>query len=150
MQGRNMVIFFMAGLVGAWLATAIAGELPSPTSKPLSSIIKGVEDQKLGSITEAEFDDGLWEIKVCQEQGCLKLYLNPETGQEQRRRPTHFEETPPANSLALSIIMQSIEARGQGTITEVEFDDGFWEVKLRKDRQKIKLVVDPMTGDTRP
>lgn len=142
-------IILMFGLFHFPLTAALAGEIPPPGSKPLSLILKSVEERKLGSIAEAEFDDGLWEAKVCGAAGCQKLYLDPRTGDEKRRRKTDSDEIPPADSMPISTIIQSIEARGMGTVTEVDFDDGLWEVELRKDRQKIKLVVDPMTGETR-
>lgn len=101
------------------------------------------------SITEAEFDDSLWVVKVCTAAACQKLYNDPKSGAEVRRRKTVSDEIPPANVLALSKIIQSVEARELGIIAEVEFDDGFWEVELRNEDQKIRLVVDPRTGETR-
>jgi hypothetical protein len=133
------------------LSAALAGERPPTGSKPLSSILKSVEDQKIGSIAQAEFDDGSWKITVCGAAACQKLYLDPRSGKQKRRRKTDAEATPPANAIALSATLQSIEAREPGAVvTEVEFDDGFWEIELRKGRQKIKLLADPMTGQTSP
>jgi hypothetical protein len=128
---------------------ASAGDIPPPGSRPLSSILSAVEAQKLGSISEAEFDDGRWEVKVCQAGACQKLYIDPRTGKETRRRKTDSDDVPPPNAIPLSKIVQSVEARGLGIITEVEFDDGYWEVELRKDGRKIKLVLDPLTGEAR-
>lgn len=148
-SNRILAILSLSGLLLAPLAVAVADELPPPNAKPLSAILKSVESQKLGSISEAEFDDGLWEVKVCAAQACQQLYLDPRTGEEKRRRKTHSDEMPPANSMPISTIIQSVEARGQGTITEIEFDLGSWEVKLRKDKRKIKLVINPMNGEIR-
>jgi hypothetical protein len=128
---------------------SLASEIPPPDSKPLSLILKSVEEQKIGSITEAEFDDGLWEIRVCGAAACEKLYLDPRTSNEKRRRKTDSDEMPPANAMPISTVIQLIEARGMGTITAVEFDHASWEVELRKDRQKIRLLADPMTGETK-
>ncbi|OOP57860.1 MAG: hypothetical protein AYP45_01050 [Candidatus Brocadia carolinensis] len=64
-----------------------------------------------------------------------------------RRRNTVFDEILPAKVLALSTIIQSVEARELWIITEVEFDTGFWEVEIRKDGQKIKLAIDPRNGE---
>jgi hypothetical protein len=33
--------------------------------------------------------------------------------------------------------------------TEIEFDDGSWEVEVRKDGKKLKLDIDPKTGKSR-
>lgn len=40
---------------------------------------------------------------------------------------------PSANAKPLSTIVQAIETRETGTITEVDCDHGFWEVELRRD-----------------
>lgn len=143
---------FLSGLclLLATISIAGAGDLPPPGSKPLSAILKSVEGQDLGVITSAEFDDGWWEVKVCKGPACHKLYIDPESGEEKRRREAGSDnELPPANAKPLSAIAQSIEDSKAGVITEVEFDDGFWEVELRNDGRKSKLDIDPRTGETR-
>ncbi len=142
-------IFLVFGLLLSSIAIVQADERPPPNSKPLSLILKSVEEQESGSISEAEFDDGLWEVKVCATDGCQKLYINPKSGKEKRRKRTGSDEIPPANAMALSTIIQSVEARKLGTITDVEFDDGFWDVELLKRGHEIELVIDPMTGEDR-
>ena len=142
-------ILLVFGLLLAPLSVAGAGDFPSPGSKPLSAILKSVEEQRLGVITEAEFDDGLWEVKICDVGACQKLYIDPRSGEEKRRRNTYPDKMPPANAMPLSTIVQSVEARESGVITEVDFDDGFWEVELHKDGRKSKLAIDPRSGETR-
>lgn len=137
------------GLLLTPLSVAWAGDVPPSGSKPLSEILKAVEQQKLGVISEAEFDDGLWEVKVCDAGACQKLHIDPRSGMEKRRRKTDSDDIAPTGAMPLSAIVQSVEARGLGIITEVEFDDGYWEVELRKDGRKIKLALDPRTGATR-
>ena len=57
-------------------------ETPPPNAKPLSTIIKTVEDRKYGTITEVEFDDGKWEIEVHQAGGKEKeIYVDAISGQ---------------------------------------------------------------------
>lgn len=127
-----------------------AGELPPPGSKPFSAILKSIEGQELGVITSAEFDDGWWEVKVYKGRDCFDLYIDPKSGEEKRREPVLAgNELPPANVKTLSSIIQSLEGRKPGVIMGVEFDDGFWEVKLHKDGREIKLDIDPRTGETR-
>lgn len=121
----------------------------SPGSKPLSAILRSVEERGLGSITEADFDDGLWEVTVCTAAACQKLYLDPRTGEEVRRRNTDLAAAPPAGALPLSTIVQSVEALGLGVIEEVEFEHGAWEFELHKDGREIELVADPLTGQIR-
>lgn len=149
---RNTHVFTILsafGLLLAPLSGAGADELPPPNSKPLSAILKSVEDRRLGSISEVEFDDGLWEVKVCDAKACQELYLDPQTGEERRRTKEDSDEMPLANAMPISAIIQSVEARGLGVVTEVDFDKGSWKVELRKDGQEIKLYIDPMTGETR-
>lgn len=129
------------------IPTVHGDDIPPPDSRPLSSILQSVEARQQGTITEAEFDDRMWEVKVCGRRDCQKLYLSPYSADEVRRKWTRSDEIPPQGSIPLSAIVRSVEAQGLGTITEVEFDNGVWEVKLRKHRQKIKLAVDPITGN---
>lgn len=150
MKTKNIrPILLVVGLLLAPLSVAWAGELPPPNSKQLSEVLDSVEQQKMGVITEAEFDDGMWEVKVCDAGVCQKLYITPKSGEEKRRRTTNSYEMPPVNAMPLATIIKSVEARGLGPITEVEFDDGFWEVKMYKEGRKSRLFIDPYTGKTR-
>jgi hypothetical protein len=142
-------ILLVFGLLLAPLSVTVAGDLPSPGSRPLSAILKSVEEQRLGAITEAEFEDDLWEVKICDVGACHKLYIDARSGEEKRRRRAFPAEIPPANAMLLSTIVESVEARELGVITEVDFDDGFWEVVLRKDGRKTKLAIDPRNGEAR-
>ncbi|MDW7774044.1 MAG: PepSY domain-containing protein [Desulfobulbaceae bacterium] len=139
-------VLLASGLFFILPATAGTSELPPPDSKSLSAILQALEAQKSGVITEAEFDDGLLEVKVCDAGDCRKLYIDPISGEEKRRKKTGSEETPPANAIPLSTIVESVESRGLGIITEVEFEKGFWEIELRNGR-KIELNIDPVTGE---
>ncbi len=134
------------GLLAMLAVSASAVELPPADGASLSTILKSVEGQHLGAIAEAEFDDGLWEIKACQTIGCDKLYVNPSTGKKVRRRKVGPEALPPANAMALSAIIQHVEASQPGRVTEVEFDNGHWEVELRNGIHKTKLLLNPTTG----
>jgi hypothetical protein len=44
-------------------------EQPPPNAKPLSTVIKSLEDHGMKTITEASFDDGKWKIEVHQGGG---------------------------------------------------------------------------------
>ncbi|OPY64242.1 MAG: hypothetical protein A4E57_03613 [Syntrophorhabdaceae bacterium PtaU1.Bin034] len=126
-----------------------ADDVPPQGGKPLSAILKSVEALQLGTVTTAEFDDGVWEIKVCKgKEGCVELYIDPVSGEEKRRKTDDLEEeVPPANARPLSSVIQSLEKRGLRVITEVEFDDNVWEVKVREGRRQVKLYIDPVTGE---
>jgi hypothetical protein len=143
------MLFVLGLLVGGSLPPAAAGEVPPTGSTSLAAVLKSVEEQKAGVVTKAEFDDGMWEVRVCEIGACQKVYLDPRSGEVKRRRKTEADEMPPAGAMPLSTIVQSVEARGLGSITEVEFDTGFWEVELHRDGRRTKLVIDPRTGDAR-
>lgn len=129
---------------------AMADEMPPPGSKPLSAVLKSVEKDKSGLVTEAEFDDQRWEIKICRAGDCQKLYIDPVTGTESRRRKTApDDDLPPADAVPLSAVVQSIEDRNLGVVTEAEFDDGLWEIKVRKNGRKTKFHIEPTTGNMR-
>ncbi len=143
------LIVWVFGLLLPALSVVGASELPPLDSKPLSVILKSVEEQKLGVIREAEFDHGLWEVKVCDSGPCQKLCIDPISGKEKGRRKSDIGEIPPANATPISMIVQSIEARRLGVIEEVEFDHGSWEIELHKRGRENKLYADPKTGEIR-
>jgi hypothetical protein len=81
----------ITGLIGLSMGTAHAGwfsdERPPAGTKPLSEIIRALEDQGLGGITEVEFDDGVWKIEVHQPDGKeLDIRVDPMSGQIQSRK----------------------------------------------------------------
>jgi hypothetical protein len=57
------------------------------------------------------------------------------------------DETPPVNAKPLSAILQTVEDRGYKTITEVEFEDGRWEIEVHQAGGKeIEIHVDALSG----
>ena len=141
----------IASICSLLLAPLAATAAPSdaPAAKPLSTILGSVEQRKIGSISEAEWDDGLWEVKVCTSRtSCRELYIDPWTGTTIRDRRSGPGEIRPANAMAISKIVASIESSHSGMIRELEFDDGFWEIALRDGLRRTSLMVDPMTGKT--
>lgn len=61
------------------------------------------------------------------------------------------DEAPPPNAKPLSAIIQAVEARRYGTITEVAFDDGKWEIEVHQAGGKEKEIhVDAVTGQIAP
>ncbi len=60
----------IAGLVtSAARADMFKDELPPANAKPLSEIIRTVENQGYKVISEVEFDDGVWKIEAHQPDG---------------------------------------------------------------------------------
>ena len=149
MTGTTMLLG--AGLLLMATGTAEARSAAPPDSMPLSQIIKNVEGRNVGVITDIEFDDGLWEVDVHQDTAETTLYLDPATGQAKRQERGRDveDELPPRDGKPLSELIKSIEDQKAGVITDVEFDDGFWEVTVRKDGKKVKMDIDPKTGERR-
>jgi hypothetical protein len=72
--------------VGAAAAGWFSDERPPAGAKPLSEIIRAVEDQGLGVITEVEFEDGVWKIEIHKPDGGeVDLRIDPMSGQAQGR-----------------------------------------------------------------
>jgi hypothetical protein len=130
-------LYLAAILSAAFLFVAFTGgfaqadELPPQGSQPLSKILQSVEKKDLGRISEAEFDHGLWEVKVCKEHACEKLYIKPQNGHVVRRKNKGPDDIPPEGATPVSKIVKSIEAHQLGTITELEFEHGMWNVDLK-------------------
>lgn len=143
--------WWSAGIVLALAASAAAGgELPPSDGKPLSELVKSLEDAGVGVITSIEFDDGVWEVQTHKDGKWVELHVDPRTGEIKRRQPDEpSDDMPPADGKALSTILKDLEGEKPGVITSVEFDDGYWEVKVRQGDRKIKIDIDPRTGKRR-
>jgi len=89
MQMRFGLAIAVCGLAASGLvarADWFRDETPPSNGKPLSAIIKAVEDRNYGTITEAEFDDGKWEIEVHQAGGReIEIYVDAVSGQISRQ-----------------------------------------------------------------
>jgi Peptidase propeptide and YPEB domain len=81
--------FVIASVIMAFAFTARAAhadwfsdELPPANAKPLSQIIKAIEDKGFKTITEVDFDDGVWKIEAHQVDGKeITLKVDPMTGE---------------------------------------------------------------------
>jgi len=143
-------MLFGAGLLLMTLAAAQAGGLPPRDAKPLSQIIRSVEDQQAGVITEAAFDDGFWEVEAHEGAKETTLYLDPTTGEVTRQQAAAEPHAalPPKGGKPLSEIVKSVEDRQAGAITGIAFEDGFWEVTIRAGAKKTQMDIDPKSGRT--
>jgi len=62
-------------------------EQPPAGAKPLSEIIKALEDQGMTTITEVEFDGGVWKIEVHMPDGKeVDLRVDPVSGEIRGRK----------------------------------------------------------------
>lgn len=79
----------LALVIGVLIATTFSAradlfgdETPPANAKPLSNIIKLVEDHGYKTITEVEFEDGKWRIEAHQANGKeINLAVDAVTGQ---------------------------------------------------------------------
>ncbi len=140
-------LFAFSSLALLWTACAAASAQPG--DKPLSDILKPVEAH--GTAISADLKRNRWEVMVCQRRGvCTEFYLDRATGEELRReREVDLAPFPPQGAKPLSAIAASLEQRGLGGITEVEFDErGQWDVEVRTAQsQRLKMRVDPMSAE---
>jgi hypothetical protein len=82
MRRLGAVIMLGMGLPGAAQAGWFSDELPPANAKPLSVIVKAVEDEGIKTITDIEFEDGVWSIEAHQVDGKeITLKVNPVTGE---------------------------------------------------------------------
>jgi hypothetical protein len=157
MTRRQLTIWVLAAIAvlaaGAVLGIPVtrAIELPPSGSQPLTVILESVERQNLGTIRSVEYEwwnlKGYWQISICKET-CLKVYINPRSGKERRRESDDSDHPlPPTGAKGLGLIAKSLEDRKLGVITEIEFKHGDWEVQIRQDGKKLKLNVNPATGE---
>jgi hypothetical protein len=57
-------------------------EAPPANAKPLSEIVRSLEDQGYKDVERVKFDDNVWVIEVRQAGGKeVKLHVNPVSGQ---------------------------------------------------------------------
>ena len=76
------VVVALAGAPGIAQAGWFSDEMPPANAKPLSEIIKAIEDKGLKTITDIEFEDEVWNIEAHQIDGKeIKLKVNPITGE---------------------------------------------------------------------
>ena len=79
---RVVVLIAVLGTPGVVQAGWFSDELPPVNAKPLSEIVKAVEEKGFKIITEIEFEDGVWKIEAHQTDGKeIKLKVNPITGE---------------------------------------------------------------------
>lgn len=127
------VTFFLA----AYLITtpALAHKLPPATALPLANILTQAVALNLGQPVEVEYDDRRWQIILCTSNACQKVELDPNSGQELRRKTSDdLERLPPAGSESLLNLVTRLESQldvaTSGRITSVELDDGYWQVQI--------------------
>jgi hypothetical protein len=79
--GATLLIVALAGATNMAYAGWFSDELPPANAKPLSEIIKAVEEKGYKTITDVEFDDGAWKIEVHQQDSNeVQIKVDPVSG----------------------------------------------------------------------
>ncbi len=140
-------VLFVVGFLFFVVFGVQAGEFPPQGSKPLSQILVSAKKVAPGVVTQAEFDDGVWKVEVCEAKACKELYLDPVSARVRHQaNATAEEDVPPPKGLSLATIVKGVERSGLGMVTDAEFDDGVWKIKLNKGGQEREIEVDAETG----
>jgi hypothetical protein len=76
------LVLALAGAPGTAQAGWFSDEMPPANAKPLSEIVKAIEDKGLKTITEIEFEDQVWNTEAHQIDGKeIRPKVNPVTGE---------------------------------------------------------------------
>jgi undecaprenyl-diphosphatase len=133
------ILFISATVLVGGLATRML-DVPPRGGHSVGSILLSVEQQGLGIIHSAEYErdwwrmSGVWEVTACKDR-CMELHIDPMTGLELRRKAEKLkDELPSPNAQSPSAIARSFEVSNAGVITEIEFEDGAWEITYRESR----------------
>lgn len=119
-----------AALIVPAMALAHDNDVPPSNAKLLSEILATADSLGLGQIVEAEFDDGRWDIILCEQATCYKVEFDPISGQELRRKSADSKRLPPASAAPLTTVITQVEVANPGVITAADYDDGYWSVEL--------------------
>lgn len=140
-------VVIISALLGFTLnSMARTGQAPTGTGVTLSSLLERVEAENIGVVIEAEHEQGKWEIESCTAKGCTDIKFDAKTGNEIKRKAEKSDDAlPPEGAKPLSEVVKTFENHHYA-ITEIEFEDGVWEVYWIKDGRKIKSYLDPITA----
>ena len=79
--GTALLIAALASAANMAHAGWFSDELPPTSAKPLSEIIKTVEDKGYKTITDVQFDNGVWKIEVHQpDDNEVHINVDPANG----------------------------------------------------------------------
>jgi Peptidase propeptide and YPEB domain len=140
-------VAIISALLGFTLnGVARTGETPTSAGVTLSSLLEKVEAEQIGVIMEAEHEHGKWEIESCKSDACTDIKFDAVTGAELKRKTEKSDDAlPPEGAKPLSAVVKTFEEH-QYPISEIEFEDGVWEVYWTKDGRKVKSYLDPITA----
>jgi hypothetical protein len=76
-----LLVIAVCAMASGARAGWFSDEVPPANAKPLSEIVKAVEDKGYKTITDVEFDDGVWKIEAHQPDGKeVHVKIDPMSG----------------------------------------------------------------------
>ncbi|MFI1886971.1 PepSY domain-containing protein [Streptomyces jumonjinensis] len=168
MKRKIAIAVAVAALVGGGAATAVAasGDDSAPTAKiSAKDAASAALEQKPGSVESVDRDDdGAWEVEIVDAQGRdHEVRVDAESGKatlsqdDDRNDDADDRDDRDDDDRAEKAVTEAkvnaekasaaaLELR-PGTATEVEFDDGHWDVEVRSaDGREHDVRVDSETG----
>ncbi len=147
---RAAALLASALAVAAPLPACRQQESPAEDAISLREIVQGVEGREYGPIEEIAYDDAHWQIDAYKAGAPVHLAVDPATGAvvaEQPRDDSDAEDAPPAGSLSLSKILETLEAEQYTNVTAVDFDDDLWEIEALRNGEPHEVHINPATGE---
>ncbi len=108
---------------------------------PLSQLGRKLEWIGYEAVYEAKLKDDVWEFLAKRGGDLEVITLDSYTGRLLSREPLR-----PAPEMPFATVVNRLEKEGYTTISEVEFEDGVWEIEATKDGETHELVVELVSG----
>ena len=129
-------------------------ETPADDALSLREIVQGVEGRDYSSIAEVSYEEGHWRIEASKGGSPVAVTVDPARGDVVAERPRDDDDdddAPPAGSLPLSQILETLEREGYTNVTSVDFEDDKdpprWEIDALKNGKPHEVDVNPATGE---
>ncbi|MEO3976534.1 PepSY domain-containing protein [Streptomyces sp. CAU 1734] len=156
---------------GAFTAVAASADDSAPTSKITAQEAVGAALERTpGSVVSVDRDDdgkGQWEIEVVDAKGAgHEVRVDSQSGKvsasvadtddgdddgDDRAEDKRDGEALAAAKINAGQASKAALAFTPGTVTDVEFDDGHWDIEIRTDKGDVREIhVDAQTGRTSP
>lgn len=113
----------------------------APEPLPLSRLGRRLEQMGYEDVYAAEWEDYAWKLLTRRGRDLEVITLHPYTGRLLRRKPMA-----PRHTLPFSTVVEHLEKAGYGPISEMEFEDGGWEVEAIRNGKREEIFVERVSG----
>lgn len=142
-----MKTFLVACLLALVPTTMVsAGDFPPETSKPLSEVLKTLENLSLQDFTEVDFDHGHWEIEAIRKGAAVEVFVDPQSTKIVHEESDDHHTALPAGAKSLSAIAKQLEDAGYRAIAEIDLEGMAWEIDALRSGTRYELRVDVRSG----